>query len=907
MVRGILHRLILIIYSVGLLLILGGVADPVRASDNLQSSCGDLSWQTNEVGSFIVFYTSSTANLADQIISNFGDQLESEFQKYAVLFGTALDTPIAIRVYPTRADYECLNTLAPIINDDDTHSHIGGLEIALIGEAINQSQDTWYSTAINGMRHEFASLYVEKDTDGNAPPGLVQGIGGYFEDPGETFEDRYFEAGNIQSPTRSIQRLLEEDIPASNSLILLQQTSIVAFLIDVYGWDLFLEFLAEVGESSGYRQGFTSVYGLSIQEVQAEWETYFPLYISGRWRLNIIHHFDLDRYDVLIAAGVYQDAYDGLVSALPIVTLFGETDELERAQGQFSTAEQGVLAGTLTFEARQALLDGNYSDSIEKSEDAITIYTQLNDSRRIGELETYRDMAFEILTLRTELESLRGIDTPLDPQKTQRILQIGQRLSELGDAEGVRDVQVTMILLSTGQRYFVEWTTIIGLLVCIVLVYRRIRDLFRKKTAGGEFVMNVEKFFSEINRIFQLAFTQKAFKVVLRSAWVGGAVYLLFWGANRLFDILNNSIVWLIAGILTTVLSLATLFFNSHPDKKFIWRLDQRFDLKEQVVTAFELFSGEDANPVEEDEDEESITNLLARDAATPLPGIRRRIANNGWYLRPEFESTLVVLILLLIVYLNGVSVITQLPPGGMVSILPVMEDDPTAAEVLSGGNAESGQSVLGQDTFFPNQGNSNPTYNIQFSSEDCDDLSHIFRRLGRKLEDDSITYYLADSLQKEAYGVAADDIGYLAENISTMTEASRRKLGNQFLEAAVSLQDAGLHEVSKIFQDASAALFENSFSVMSENLDELAQMMQSLVVQCRGIEIYSEQAFEFDVMEDDESVQVPGESDLLGSGFGTSEDFETDPGNPVSDSDWQYYDLLLEDIDVVSTYFSTQ
>lgn len=465
-----------------IVVLLGIIPQPGSASARLQGGCSEnLVWREQTVGSFVVVFTANNVNLAQEIISNFGDQLEVEFQNYAAMFGTELDIPITIRIYPSKTDYTCLNALAPLINVEDTHSHIGSREIALIGEAINRNPNLWFSTSFNAMRHEFAVLYAERISDGNAPPGLLQGLGGYFENPSETFENRFAAAGSIQQAERSLQRLLEEDVPASNAKVLLQQTSVAAYLIDTYGWSRFLALLAAIGELPGYRQAFSEVYLLNIQEVQAEWEYYFGEYVGGRWQANIVHAYDLDQFTILVASGAYQDALTGLQAAEPVVRLFGTGEEIAQVEDLLHKASQGVLAGNLTLEARQLILIGEYTGSIEKAEQAISIYNQLNDSRRISELETYRDLALEVITLRTELESLKGFDAPLDPQKTQRIMEIGQRLGQLGDADGVRDVQLTLILLSTGQRYFVEWTTVIGLLVCVYLIYRRFRDLYRKK------------------------------------------------------------------------------------------------------------------------------------------------------------------------------------------------------------------------------------------------------------------------------------------------------------------------------------------------------------------------------------------------------------------------------------------
>jgi hypothetical protein len=102
------------------------------------------------------------------------------------------------------------------------------------------------------------------------------------------------------------------------------------------------------------------------------------------------------------------------------------------------------------------------------------LYRQLGDTRRIAEIETYRDICAEVLTLRAELDSLRGVGTPLDPLRTQRIVTIGQRLAQLGDSEGANQVQIALLLLGAGQQNFVNWVTVVGLVICIYLIWRRV-------------------------------------------------------------------------------------------------------------------------------------------------------------------------------------------------------------------------------------------------------------------------------------------------------------------------------------------------------------------------------------------------------------------------------------------------
>jgi len=456
-------------------LITGFLGNSVYAAPRLQEDCPvDYIWRQIETGHFVVLYTASHVSLAEEISETYLQKFEDEFAKYAIAFSTQITTPISIRIYPSETEYYCLNAFAPLISSEDSHSHIGMREIALFANVINRSPMTWDSQAVNAIRHEIAILFGEKISDGHAPPGLLKGLGGYFENPGETFLQRYRSAGEISQPDRGWQRLWEEDVPASNSVVLLQQSSTVGYLIDVFGWETFVDFLKSIGENQGYRQALIDVYGVNLQELQTHWADYFPLFISARWQANVIHSYDLSQFEYLISEGAYEDALQGLETAIPLIELFGSPDQLLAAKTIYSTAQVGKEAARLTLDARQAILESEYRRGQISAEQALALYQQLGDFRRISEVEAYRDICAEVLALRAELNSLRGSGTPLDPLRTQKIISIGRRLAELGDSQGANQVQLALLLLGEGQKVFVQSVTVVGLLVCVFLIWRRV-------------------------------------------------------------------------------------------------------------------------------------------------------------------------------------------------------------------------------------------------------------------------------------------------------------------------------------------------------------------------------------------------------------------------------------------------
>ena len=462
------------------------IAGTVRAAAPAQDSCPELNWKQKQTRSFVILYTASHVSLAEEIEQNYAPVIESELVKFEQAFGRSLITPITIRIYPTENEYYCLNAFAPTISSEDVHSHIGSREIALIASTIFYRQTMWQTHAVNALRHQIAVLYGEMISDGEAPPGLLQGMGGYFEDPADTFQSRYQTAGNITAPDRGWQRLLEEDIPASDDLTLLQQTSLVAFLIDVYGWEQYVAFLERIPQVQGYRQAILDVYGYNFQDLQEKWVRYFPIYVEERWQANVIHNYDLTQFEELIAGGAYTDAQAKLKAAMPLIELFGDPEKIDAANQLLLRADKGIQAGALALSARQAVLNGNFQSGLENADQALALYAELGDTRRNSEIEIYRQVCQEVLLLRGEVEKIQEDATPLDPIGTEQLIRIGQRLGELGDSDGTKQVQLALMLLGIGSQEIVQWVTIVGIAICAFIIVRRLLAALRREVGAED-------------------------------------------------------------------------------------------------------------------------------------------------------------------------------------------------------------------------------------------------------------------------------------------------------------------------------------------------------------------------------------------------------------------------------------
>jgi hypothetical protein len=120
--------------------------------------CTQLTWGETHTRSFVFTYQEA-APLGRELAERYGEALDAEFNRFASLFETSLPVPIMVRIYPNERDYYCFNALAAEIPVGQTHSHIGGREIALIAQNIASDPEAWEIEGLEALRNELAVLF----------------------------------------------------------------------------------------------------------------------------------------------------------------------------------------------------------------------------------------------------------------------------------------------------------------------------------------------------------------------------------------------------------------------------------------------------------------------------------------------------------------------------------------------------------------------------------------------------------------------------------------------------------------------------------------------------------------------------------------------------------------------------
>ncbi len=433
--------------------------------------------------------------------------------------------------------------------------------------------------------------------------------------------------------------------------------------------------------------------------------------------------------------------------------------------------------------------------------------------------------------------------------------------------------------------------------------------------------MNREKFMLEIQRIFRVLFVQKSITMFLRAAWIGGAAYLLCWGTNQLWGWFPDQGSWLFYAGLISVLVLGSVLLKRKPTLGFVWRLDRAFNLRQQVYTAYEILATDTETNAAEDP---GMQELLESEAVGRLPSIRHELADRGWQFRREFESTIVVLILLLIVYLSSVGDISRISGGFGTGFLPLLGRDPTASEIFSGGIPGETRETAPSEGAGGDLPVETQAGDLNLDPEEFAEVARVLESLGEKLSGQAASKELGEALRNQNFEQAAGEFGAMAEEIGDYAPETRQSLADRFLETSIEMQNIGQPDIGTDFSEATASLLGNNTASMAEDLDNLSDLMLNLAkIQDQlatanletnnlpggqqPLDQTSGQIFGLELLGGEQDfTSLPSEGPATGSGaIGDSVDFIMPFDGSVSEGVWLPYNISLDDSDVVSSYFS--
>ncbi len=129
------------------------------------------------------------------------------------------------------------------------------------------------------LAHEITHIFVEETKFGpfgDVPTWLNEGLAEYSEGEMTEYYQSILEDAIINNELHSVKSI-SSSFPADPDMATLayvQSSSLVSYLLDIYGWEKMRELLEVFKEGSTYDSGLNQVYSFDINGLEEEWLTY---------------------------------------------------------------------------------------------------------------------------------------------------------------------------------------------------------------------------------------------------------------------------------------------------------------------------------------------------------------------------------------------------------------------------------------------------------------------------------------------------------------------------------------------------------------------------------------------------------------------------------------------------------
>lgn len=364
----------------------------------LAAAQGTQDWRELPTNHFIILFTPGSETVAEEY-AQFADTI---YEEVSTIFSHNTRTPLTLRLYPTLESYHEVNPLARNVPGVVAHADFRRRELVVV---LSQAEALSPAGVQNNIRHELTHI-VASDLSGNRlNVGFQEGIAQYVEHPSPELDRKI----QLLRFAREQGRLLpwsdfdnRDKIYGNPEVGYPQTLSVVAFLVEQYGFSTFREFLTISAQSSGYRSALERAYGLAPGDLEEQWRDWLPAYLDGDYRRSALTSYDLEYPKQLLEEGNYAAAQEELeqtIERLEVSMNQAAEADVQRVESLAAAKEllarslQGQEAERLATEAWAALEAGDYATAGQLVNEARTIYAALGDTRQDEVLAVYAERA----------------------------------------------------------------------------------------------------------------------------------------------------------------------------------------------------------------------------------------------------------------------------------------------------------------------------------------------------------------------------------------------------------------------------------------------------------------------------------------------------------------------------------
>ncbi|MDQ2805868.1 MAG: hypothetical protein M3Z04_02925 [Chloroflexota bacterium] len=309
------------------------------------------------------------------------------------------------------------------------------------------------------FRHALVQIIAGNLTAHHLPPVLQEGLAQYM-----TLDPARPAAVAVALRTATghfhLSALLDAGTPADGGLLpapaVTQSYSVVAFLVDRYGWPTLTRYIAAAAgapTAPAAQQALPSVYGVSLDTLAAQYEQYLPEFYQAGGAPNPLLTYDLTPAKAAFAAGAFADAQAQFTRAAASWHDLGRTVRAAEATTAAAQAGQAAGAATALQTARQALTTHQYAA-------AGAAAAQVGPAFAAAGLPAYRDQAQALADLAVrgrqagdQLAQARSAQAGFNYPQAQFAAQAaGTTFAALGDSDGVAATNGILAAIAQTQR-----------------------------------------------------------------------------------------------------------------------------------------------------------------------------------------------------------------------------------------------------------------------------------------------------------------------------------------------------------------------------------------------------------------------------------------------------------------------
>lgn len=418
----------------------------------------NVDWRELPTEHFVILFTPGDESTAE----DYAAFVDTVFEEVLTVFNHTTRTPLTLRLYPTLESYYEVNPLARNVPGVVAHADFRRRELIVVLPQTDGLSDVGIE---NNIRHELTHIIASELSDNRLNVGFQEGIAQYVEQPSPELDQKI----QLLRIIRDQDRLFawsdfdDRDVIYGTPEIGYPQTlSVVAFLVEQYGFDTFREFLTISSRSSGYRTALERAYSVAPDDLEEQWRDWLPTYLESDYRRSALTSYDLENPQLLIEQGNYAAAQVELEQVIERLEASidqadipdaQQVESLERARGLLARSLQGQEAEQLANEARTILEAGDYVNAQQQLDAARTLFAELDDTRQDEVLNVYAERIQRGLEASAQLEQASSLARTLRlPQARDTAEAAAAEFAALGDATQLDRAVALRRSLNTYQR-----------------------------------------------------------------------------------------------------------------------------------------------------------------------------------------------------------------------------------------------------------------------------------------------------------------------------------------------------------------------------------------------------------------------------------------------------------------------